>query len=152
MLPTLPRRSDAAALEELLAAHRLWSDWLREGRVRKIAFVAEKADVTPTYDTAASRPPELKGSDSRCRGSAPRVGPDRGLPGRARGDEQALIAAREWVVRVAPHRMGASRKGEREPGKSDESAWTAAHRGAMKCLRWFAGRGHRVDSGAQLNP
>jgi SAM-dependent methyltransferase len=31
------------ALEELLAAHRLWSDWLREGRVRKIAFVAEKA-------------------------------------------------------------------------------------------------------------
>lgn len=33
------------ALEELLAAHRLWSDWLREGRVRKIAFVAEKKSV-----------------------------------------------------------------------------------------------------------
>ena len=32
------------ALEELLAAHRLWSDWLREGRVRKIAFVAEKGE------------------------------------------------------------------------------------------------------------
>jgi SAM-dependent methyltransferase len=30
------------ALEELLAAHRLWSEWLREGRVRKLAFVAEK--------------------------------------------------------------------------------------------------------------
>jgi SAM-dependent methyltransferase len=30
------------ALDELLAAHRLWSDWLREGRVRKLAFVAEK--------------------------------------------------------------------------------------------------------------
>jgi SAM-dependent methyltransferase len=29
-------------LEELLAAHRLWRDWLRDGRVRKIAFVAEK--------------------------------------------------------------------------------------------------------------
>jgi SAM-dependent methyltransferase len=29
------------ALEELLAAHRLWSEWLREGRVRKIAIVAE---------------------------------------------------------------------------------------------------------------
>ena len=29
------------ALDDLLAAHRLWSDWLREGRVRKIAFVAE---------------------------------------------------------------------------------------------------------------
>jgi SAM-dependent methyltransferase len=33
------------ALEELLAAHRLWSDWLREGRVRKIALVAEKAET-----------------------------------------------------------------------------------------------------------
>jgi SAM-dependent methyltransferase len=33
-----------SALEELLAAHRLWSDWLREGRVRKFAFVAEKAE------------------------------------------------------------------------------------------------------------
>ena len=34
------------ALEELLAAHRLWSGWLRAGRVRKIAFVVEKA-ATP---------------------------------------------------------------------------------------------------------
>jgi SAM-dependent methyltransferase len=32
------------ALEELVAAHRLWSDWLREGRVRKIAVVAEKTE------------------------------------------------------------------------------------------------------------
>jgi SAM-dependent methyltransferase len=30
------------ALEELLTAHRLWSDWLHAGRVRKIALVAEK--------------------------------------------------------------------------------------------------------------
>jgi SAM-dependent methyltransferase len=30
------------ALEDLLTAHRLWSDWLRKGRVRKIALVAEK--------------------------------------------------------------------------------------------------------------
>jgi SAM-dependent methyltransferase len=33
------------ALEELLAAHRLWSDWLRAGRVRKFAFVAEKTAI-----------------------------------------------------------------------------------------------------------
>ena len=33
------------ALEELLTAHRLWSDWLGEGRVRKFALVAEKVDV-----------------------------------------------------------------------------------------------------------
>ena len=36
------------ALDELLAAHQLWSDWLREGRVRKLAFVAEKTDVPRT--------------------------------------------------------------------------------------------------------
>jgi hypothetical protein len=29
------------ALDELLAAHRLWIEWLREGRVRKLALVAE---------------------------------------------------------------------------------------------------------------
>jgi SAM-dependent methyltransferase len=33
------------ALDELLAAHRLWSDWLRERRVRKLAFVAEKREA-----------------------------------------------------------------------------------------------------------
>ena len=32
------------ALDELLAAHRLWSDWLESGRVRKFAFVAERAE------------------------------------------------------------------------------------------------------------
>lgn len=31
------------ALDELVSAHRLWSDWLAEGRVRKLAIVAEKA-------------------------------------------------------------------------------------------------------------
>lgn len=31
------------ALEELVAAHRLWSAWLREGRIRKFALVAEKS-------------------------------------------------------------------------------------------------------------
>jgi SAM-dependent methyltransferase len=36
------------ALDELLAAHRLWSDWLASGRVRKIAFVAEKSRVSPS--------------------------------------------------------------------------------------------------------
>jgi SAM-dependent methyltransferase len=31
------------ALDDLLAAHRLWSEWLATGRVRKIALVAERA-------------------------------------------------------------------------------------------------------------
>lgn len=39
------------ALDDLLTAHRLWSDWLRDGRARKLAFVAEKVgtprSVTP---------------------------------------------------------------------------------------------------------
>jgi SAM-dependent methyltransferase len=30
------------ALDELIAAHQLWSDWLDRGRVRKFALVAEK--------------------------------------------------------------------------------------------------------------
>lgn len=30
------------ALDDLVAAHRLWSDWLGDGRVRKFAVVAEK--------------------------------------------------------------------------------------------------------------
>ena len=40
--PEIAGQIGSRALEELLAAHRLWSDWLREGRVRKIALVAEK--------------------------------------------------------------------------------------------------------------
>jgi SAM-dependent methyltransferase len=35
------------ALDELVAAHRLWSEWLAAGRVRKLAVVAEKAANTP---------------------------------------------------------------------------------------------------------
>jgi SAM-dependent methyltransferase len=31
------------ALDELLAAHRLWIEWLDEGRVRKLALVTERA-------------------------------------------------------------------------------------------------------------
>jgi len=33
------------ALDELLTAHRLWSEWLRVGRVRKLAFIAEKTET-----------------------------------------------------------------------------------------------------------
>jgi transposase len=46
--------------------------------------------------------------------------------------EQALLAAGERVVRVAPHRMGTSRKGEREPGKSDEIDALAVARAVVK--------------------
>jgi len=32
------------ALQDLQRAHRLWSDWLRDGRVRKLAIVAERRE------------------------------------------------------------------------------------------------------------
>ena len=50
----------------------------------------------------------------------------------ARGLEQTLIAAGERVVRVPPHRMGASRRGERQPGKSDEIDALAIARAVVK--------------------
>lgn len=42
--PAIAEQIGQRALDELLAAHRLWSDWLRSGRVRKFAFVAEKPE------------------------------------------------------------------------------------------------------------
>jgi transposase len=50
----------------------------------------------------------------------------------ARRLEQALLTAGERVVRVPPQRMGASRKGEREPGKSDEIDALAIARAVVK--------------------
>src|ERR671924_2300834 len=46
--------------------------------------------------------------------------------------EQTLLAAGERVVRVAPKMMGASRRGEREPGKSDEVDALAVARAVVK--------------------
>jgi transposase len=46
--------------------------------------------------------------------------------------EQALLAAGERVIRVAPKRMGASRRGERERGKSDEIDAQAVARAVVK--------------------
>ena len=38
----IARRIGTKALDELIAAHQLWSDWLRTGRVRKFALVATR--------------------------------------------------------------------------------------------------------------
>ena len=46
--------------------------------------------------------------------------------------ERALLAAGERVVRVPPHRMGASRRGERRPGKSDQIDALAIARAVVK--------------------
>ena len=57
--PDIAAQIGSRALEELLTAHRRWSHWLREGRVRKIAFVAEKTDTqrTTVATIRASHPP-----------------------------------------------------------------------------------------------
>jgi len=39
----IAKRIGQQALDELLVAHQLWSDWLSRGRIRKIAFVAQKS-------------------------------------------------------------------------------------------------------------
>jgi SAM-dependent methyltransferase len=41
--PAIAAEIGDQALEELLRAHQLWTDWMGSGRVRKIALVAEKA-------------------------------------------------------------------------------------------------------------
>jgi transposase len=46
--------------------------------------------------------------------------------------EQALVGAGERVVRVAPKLMGASRSGERQPGKSDAIDAVAVARAALR--------------------
>ena len=46
--------------------------------------------------------------------------------------EQALLAVGERVIRVAPQRMGASRRGERQPGKSDQIDSLAIARAVVK--------------------
>jgi transposase len=46
--------------------------------------------------------------------------------------EQALLAAGERVVRVPPKMMGASRRSEREPGKSDQIDARAVARAVLK--------------------
>lgn len=46
--------------------------------------------------------------------------------------EQALIAAGERVVRVAPKMMGQARRGEREPGKSDQIDARAVARAVVR--------------------
>ena len=54
-----------AAFDDLLAAHRLWSDWLHSGRVRKFAVVAEKASAVDCWNAgelALVRQPRHVGS------------------------------------------------------------------------------------------
>jgi hypothetical protein len=41
--PGIAEQIGRRALDDLLAAHRLWIEWLADGRVRKFALVAQRA-------------------------------------------------------------------------------------------------------------
>jgi SAM-dependent methyltransferase len=43
--PAIAARIGRRALDDLLAAHQLWIDWLDDGRVRKLALVANREDA-----------------------------------------------------------------------------------------------------------
>jgi len=48
--PAIEAELGAGALDDLLAAHRLWRDWMATGRVRKFAIVAVRTDGRRTGD------------------------------------------------------------------------------------------------------
>jgi SAM-dependent methyltransferase len=50
------------ALDDLLTAHRLWAEWLDEGRVRKLAMVAERRTPPPRRACAARARPAARAS------------------------------------------------------------------------------------------
>ena len=54
------------ALDDLLAAHRLWVEWLDAGRVRKLALVAERAGVQRS--SVSSEPGRVQHMRSRPSG------------------------------------------------------------------------------------
>lgn len=53
---TIAARIGREALDDLMAAHQLWSTWLREGRVRKFALVAEKGEATDSGSQLQDHP------------------------------------------------------------------------------------------------
>lgn len=79
------------ALDELVEAHRLWSRWLGEGRVRKLALVAEKG-TSHARSLSTTRPSSVRTSTDVMSSSTSKVpadsvivrpAPDRQLPTRS---------------------------------------------------------------------
>ena len=104
------------ALEELLAAHRLWSDWLRAGRVRKIAFVAEKTEP-PATAVADNQSARLPRSAHTAASAHARIGTRRscGSSGSVGGAARASMASR-------PPSLGGQR---RKPGPKAVPVWSS---------------------------
>jgi SAM-dependent methyltransferase len=97
------------ALDELVTAHRLWSEWLRTGRVRKIAFVAEKIQSPPTSGLHSVGTVEVAREDDGVGGCAtgkkrPQLGALPVVPGRLDGGALAQMrGATSRSTRVVTH-------------------------------------------------
>jgi SAM-dependent methyltransferase len=70
--PAIASRIGQRALDDLLAAHRLWAEWLASGRVRKTAVVAERPPLSlpassRRLTTARSRGAGSSGSPAAAR-------------------------------------------------------------------------------------
>ena len=61
------------ALDELLAAHRLWVDWLDSGRVRKLAVVATAPARAPRRGSPPAGAPARTPTPARARRRPPRA-------------------------------------------------------------------------------
>lgn len=94
------------ALDELLAAHRLWSEWLATGRVRKIALVAERRDSHRSPATSMG----VRPTPSSREAAAPqgRFAPAAGRYRPCRGAADSRPARRERLQRA--------RSAQRRPG------------------------------------
>jgi SAM-dependent methyltransferase len=121
------------ALDELLAAHRLWSEWLETGRVRKIAFVAEKPEPTserfkrhPAPMEAreiATRPRPIR-REVRDRDPPPNIRPVGGGLDRLRrclGGASESASAQRSRTRLRPGRARARSGGEGEARRDPPS-------------------------------
>jgi SAM-dependent methyltransferase len=65
--PAIASRIGPRALDDLLAAHRLWAEWLASGRVRKIAVVAERPPLS--RPASSRRLPTARGRGAGSSGS-----------------------------------------------------------------------------------
>ncbi len=81
------------ALDDLVAAHRLWSQWLETGRVRKLAVVAERSPIASPHE-AHEAIHEQRNADPRGEPDAqPHLVP--GQPGVAAGEQPGCALARD---------------------------------------------------------
>jgi SAM-dependent methyltransferase len=136
------------ALHELLAAHRLWIEWLNEGRVRKFALVAERAQDARSAPAAA---PDAVSRIGRWRaGKSTSMDPTRILAAALALNRIAFGAnylARPqsagpcWIGRRAARTTGGRimirSQAARDIGLGAGAVWALAHARDEEARRWM---------------